>query len=230
VSAALLLWARLAAAHDPEACPPLASLYDRARQGALSESSLRCAAGSDAMAVAARLQSALAGGEAPGAAWRADFAAWLAAGPETDLALDLGERLAAVDAALGRGALEAASAGLAREGWSALRAAREARWRALAEQLAVSAQAPPPAPGEISVCADLGRVEAQLALGAVYAADRDCVVRLVERLEGEARVQAGWLAWALARRHPDAEARAAVQARLGVLLPGEDWSTASGGW
>jgi len=79
----------------------------------------------------------------------------------------------------------------------------------------------PPAADELSNCADLGRMWARAWWGAVYATDRNCLVRATDVLAPPARETAARLALLLALRHRNREEALIVAHRVALVLAGD---------
>jgi hypothetical protein len=79
----------------------------------------------------------------------------------------------------------------------------------------------PPTPDELSNCSDLGRMWTRAWWGAVYATDRDCLVRATEVLSPPAQHTAARLALLLAMRHRNREEALVVSHRVASVLSGD---------
>jgi hypothetical protein len=78
-----------------------------------------------------------------------------------------------------------------------------------------------PSPDELSNCADLGRMWTRAWWGAVYATDRNCLVRATDVLAPPARGTAARLALQLALRHRNREEALIVAHRVASVLSGD---------
>jgi len=86
----------------------------------------------------------------------------------------------------------------------------------------VAPEVPPadlPTADDLVPCKDLGRLWTRALGETVYGSERDCVVRALDGLDGQARVVAGRLVVMLAARHRDREAGLVAVHRVLALLP-----------
>lgn len=222
----LLLLLAPAWSHGPDGCPSTHALLLSVQDAALDAPARACAA----------LPSERPG-ESTVKAWvlwrddlwagsldEAETAGLLAEENHPERVLEAAEALAGTEhAASAELALDRARTILEGQPFSVARQRLALRWAEAASAAGHSSDGlPPPAaptPASLKQCADLGRLWARAAVGGVYATDRDCVVRLAETVEGDARRSAAYLALAMSWRHRNREEAVLAGRRLAELLP-----------
>ncbi len=224
---ALLLVFSTALAHGPDGCPSTFAALQMVQKGPLDAKTRSCVdapserPGELAAKAWTRWRDELWAGRVDGPATEA----LLAQEPNPERVIEAAEALLAGAHPQAGLAIERARQLLEAAPFSVGRQRLAVRWAEVARASGAQADVLPepaaPEAASLTQCSDLGRLWARAAVGGIYGTDRDCVVRLTQTLDGDARVTAGYLALAMAWRHRDHEEAVLVGIRVAELLPQE---------